>query len=418
MSTFYKMVEWAATANIYEVNIRQYSDAGTFRGFQTHLARLSEMGVKILWLMPITLISEFERQGTLGSYYACSSYTEINPEFGNASDFKNLVAEAHSLGMKIMIDWVANHTGYRHEWALQHPEWYQKNEHGDFTENHGWTDVIDLDYHSHEMRIAMINAMQYWVKAFNIDGFRCDMAHLVPLDFWHSARKACEEIKPLFWLGECDEDNYSEIFDATYTWRWMHAIENFIQDAGSFQDMFSIIQHYNHLPAGALKMYFTSNHDENSWNGTEYEKYGKLALPLAVFTQMVKGIPLIYSGQELPNLKRLKFFEKDIIEWHKSGLQLHGFYKQLLQLRNFSPAFESDAIYICNAIEDCGISITRRKNDTEIIALFNFSDKQKIQVQSPNTAGKFTSLCSGVTYNFNEEETFELLPCEYLMYVK
>lgn len=418
MSTFYKMVEWAETANIYEVNIRQYSDAGTFRGFQTHLARLREMGVKILWLMPITPISEFERQGTLGSYYACSSYTEINPEFGNDIDFKNLVAEAHSLGMKIMIDWVANHTGYRHEWALHHPEWYQKNEHGDFTENHGWTDVIDLDYHNHEMRIAMMNAMQYWVKEFNIDGFRCDMAHLVPLDFWHSARKACEEIKPLFWLGECDEDNYSEVFDATYTWRWMHAIENFIQDAGSFQDMFSIIQHYDHLPAGALKMYFTSNHDENSWNGTEYEKYGKLALPLAAFTQMVKGIPLIYSGQELPNLKRLKFFEKDIIEWHKSGLQLHGFYKQLLQLRNFSPAFESDAIYICNAIEDCGISITRRKNDTEIIALFNFSDKEKIRAQPQNRAGKFTSLCSGVTYNFNEGETFELLPGEYLLYVK
>ncbi len=170
------------------------------------------MGVEILWLMPITPISQKERLGSLGSYYACSSYTKINPEFGNLNDFKQLVDAAHQLGFKLIIDWVANHTGWDHHWTFEHPDWYVKDVNGMFTEVNGWKDVIDLDYNQANMRQAMIKAMQYWVRECDIDGFRCDMAHLVPLDFWVEARKQCDALKPLFWLAECDEPSYHCFF--------------------------------------------------------------------------------------------------------------------------------------------------------------------------------------------------------------
>jgi len=225
MAVHFKTVDWAVNTNIYEVNIRQYTPEGTFNAFAKHLPRLKDMGVDILWLMPITPISVAERQGTLGSYYACSSYVQINPEFGNLADFKKLVDEAHILGIKLIIDWVANHTGYGHEWTINHADWYMKDAAGNFTEENGWKDVIDLNYDVAPMREAMIKAMQYWVTECDIDGFRCDMAHLVPLDFWMGARKQCDRLKPLFWLAECEEVKYHDAFDVSYAWQWMHTTE-------------------------------------------------------------------------------------------------------------------------------------------------------------------------------------------------
>ena len=185
------------------------------------------MGIEVLWFMPITPISIEKRKGTLGSYYACSDYTATSPEFGTIGDFKNLVAHAHQLGLKVIIDWVANHTGWDHRWTIEHPEYYVKDAAGNFTERNGWDDVIDLDYNNMEMRLALVEAMKYWVTETGIDGFRCDMAHLVTLDFWKEARAALEPIKKLFWYHECEEISYHSVFDATYTWRWMHKTEDF-----------------------------------------------------------------------------------------------------------------------------------------------------------------------------------------------
>src|SRR5215831_2889247 len=264
MNIQFEKVSWIDGANVYEVNIRQYTPEGTFSAFMKHLSRLKKMGVKILWLMPVTPISKKLRMGSLGSYYACSSYIKINPEFGTLDDLKELVQEAHQLEMKLIIDWVANHTGWDHHWTVENPGWYKKDEHGNFKDFHGWTDVIDLNYESKEMRVAMIEAMEFWIKECDIDGFRCDMAHLVPLDFWKIARQHCDSFKPLFWLGECEVPEYHEVLDVSYAWEWMHVSEKVVKQIASLQHMKDVLSKYQKYPNKGLKLFFTSNHDENS----------------------------------------------------------------------------------------------------------------------------------------------------------
>jgi len=404
---------------VYEVNIRQYTPEGSFNAFAAHLPRLKEMGIDILWLMPVTPISITERQGSLGSYYACSSYTDINPEFGSHADFTALVEQAHALGMKLIIDWVANHTGYDHHWTRSHPEWYIKDKEGNFTERNGWKDVIDLDFSQVAMRKALIEAMQYWVKEFNIDGFRCDMAHLVPLDFWIDARTACDAIKPLYWLAECEEVNYHQAFDTSYAWWWMHTTEKFVKAQAGLHDVREVLHAYSQYPQGASKLFFTSNHDENSWNGTEYEKYGLCAKAWAVFTCTWQGMLLIYSGQENPNLKRLAFFDKDLIEW-KTEPALHQFYQQLLALRKNNKAITEGETFILPTESSSIMAYLRRKNNDLVLVLLNLSEKERatIQVTHEWLNGKFQHLFSGLNYTFAGTEHYELLPGDFLVYVK
>jgi glycosidase len=368
--------------------------------------------------MPITPISQKGKKGSLGSYYACSSYTKINPEFGTESDFKQLVNAAHTLGMKVIIDWVANHTGRQHEWMDIHPEWFSRNEVGAFTERNGWEDVVDLNYDNAEMRQALIGAMQYWVKNFNIDGFRCDMAHLVPLNFWLEARISCEVIKPLFWLAECEESNYHPCFDASYAWDWMHVTEKIHKKFAGVNDVYQILENYTRYPNGALKLFFTSNHDENSWNGSEYEKYGIAAKSWAVFTFTWKGIPLIYSGQELPNYKRLQFFDKDLIEWvHEPSL--HHFYKTLSNCRKNNPALITGATYILPLQSDGVMAYLRFNESNVILIILNVSHElQKIAFAHELITGTFKNIFSGLAFEFNKEVAFELMPGDYFVYVK
>ncbi|HEX3025368.1 MAG TPA: alpha-amylase family glycosyl hydrolase [Chitinophagaceae bacterium] len=375
MATHFSTTDWAKNSNIYEVNIRQYTSEGTFVAFAKHMPRLKDMGVEILWLMPVMPISYEIRQGALGSYYACSSYTEINPEYGTLDDFKSLMREAHRLGLKIIIDWVANHTGWDHHWTKEHPDWYMKDAAGNFTEENGWHDVIDLNYDVKEMRLAMIDAMKYWITECDIDGFRCDMAHLVPLDFWTDARTACEEIKKLFWLAECEVVQYHDVFDVTYAWAWMHATEKFVKGNASLNDVRNVLHDYSQYPQGAQKLFFTSNHDENSWNGTEYEKYGDAAKPFAVFTSTWNGLPLIYSGQELPNYKRLKFFDKDLIEW-TANIALHNFYKTLLSLRK-NKAIANGETFILPTDNNGLMAFIRKKENDAVLVLLNLSVEEK-----------------------------------------
>jgi len=418
MDASFNTVTWANESIIYEVNIRQYTPEGTFKAFQKHLPRLKEMGVTLLWLMPITPISEKLKKGTLGSYYACSSYTKINPAYGNESDLLALIHSAHGLGMKVIIDWVANHTGAKHEWMDKNPEWFLRDAQGNFTERNGWEDVVDLNYDNQPMRDALIASMQYWVRHFNIDGFRCDMAHLVPLDFWKAARAACDNIKTLFWLAECEEVGYHQVFDVSYAWAWMHAIEKTRHDLSGLNDVFNILHAYDQYPAGALKLFFTSNHDENSWNGTEYEKFGVAAKAWAVFTYTWKGIPLIYSGQELPNHKRLQFFDKDCIEWNEKPA-LHDFYKTLATCRQQYPAILNGANYILPSDSNGVMAYLRYDNTNVVLVLLNISpDIQKIACTHDLIKGTFTNIFSGLQFSFDREEAFELMPGDYLVYVK
>lgn len=388
---------WIEHCSLYEVNVRQYTPEGTFAAFAKHLPRIKEMGVDVLWFMPVTPISVEKRQGTLGSYYAASEFTNTNSEFGTLEDFGAVVKEAHKLGLKVIIDWVANHTGCDHVWTRSKPHFYKKDAQGNFYDNHGWIDVIDLNYYDGEMRQCMIDSMSFWVKKFDIDGFRCDMAHLVPLDFWREARIKLDALKPLFWLAETEDGHYLDVFDCCYAWHWMHSTKSFIDGKLKLQDLRELLAKYEKdYPPETTHLFFTSNHDENSWNGTEYEKYGEAAKPFAVFSVLWNGIPLIYSGQELPNQKRLKFFEKDLIEWNEKPA-MHDFYKRLLNLRKKHPAIvaarsKKPEIMKTN-VDEYVFGFVRRKNNEDVLVLLNLSPNHLfVQLPEGYVYGEFKEL--------------------------
>ena len=329
------------SSNIYEVNTRQYTPEGTFNAFIKHLPRLKKMGIEILWFMPIYPIGAINRKGSLGSYYSIKDFTAVNPEFGTLNDFKILVDEIHKYGMKIILDWVANHAAWDNAWTISHPDFFLQDDLGNFQSPYDWTDVIQINHNSKEQQEAMINAMAYWITEFNIDGFRADLAHLTPLSFWKNARQHLEKKKKeLIWLAETEEINYHEAFDISYTWKWMHATEAFVKDRHDPDMLKNVLAAASSEFTNYMRMYFTSNHDENSWNGTEYEKYGIFLNAFTVFSFTYNhAVPLIYSGQELPNKKRLKFFDKDVIEWNEN-ISHENFYKILLDYRHREPLFK------------------------------------------------------------------------------
>jgi glycosidase len=313
----------------------------------------------------------------------------INPEFGTSGDFKALVNEAHSMGFKVIIDWVANHTGWDHVWTKSHPDYFKRDEvTGDFMMASGMDDIIELDFEKDETIEAMIKAMQFWIEEFDIDGFRCDLAFWVKLEFWQRARTKLEKIKQLFWLGEFDElDNpeYGQVFDASYSWTWMHATKNFYHGDRDLNKLISILKKYDDLGDSTMRAWFTTNHDENSWNGTEYEKYGDMAPLLAVFSATWNGVPLIYNGQEVSNQKRLAFFEKDPIDW-ESGLNQRSFYKKLFDLHRSHPALRGGdpgvQTFRLKTSEPGKVLAFSRKNDgKEILIVLNFSGEElKVEI--------------------------------------
>lgn len=428
MAAISKSVAWGHTTNIYEVNVRQYTAEGTFNAFSKEMPRLKEMGVQTLWFMPITPIAQKNKKGSMGSPYACSDYTSINPEFGTLDDFKSLVQEAHRQGFKVIIDWVANHTGWNHIWTNQHPEYYLRDTAtGDFKKASGMDDIIELDYKNPALRKAMIEAMQYWVKETDIDGFRCDLAAWVEVDFWQEARPQVDSVKHLFWLGEFDElenPDYGKVFDASYTWTWMHKTREFYQNKLPLNVLDSLLERYSNIGDGSMRAWFTTNHDENSWNGTEYDKYGKMAKALAVFSATWNGIPLLYSGQELPNMKKLEFFEKDAIAW-TGKYELQDFYKTLLNLHSGHAALRAGdsqvMTYRLKTSSDEHIMAYLRKNgDKEILVILNLSDKEPLtlEITDEYVKGDFRNVFSGEKKDFSKDKKLVMQAWEYLVYEK
>jgi glycosidase len=418
-----KPIAWSYNTNIYEVNLRQYTQEGSFDAFAAALPRLKDMGVETLWFMPVTPISKEKRLGTLGSYYACSDYTAVNPEYGTLEDFKRLVQSAHALGLKVMIDWVANHTGWDHRWTHEHPDFYRQNLDGHFFDQHGWADVIDLNYDNKELWSAMLQAMQFWVDEFDIDGFRCDMAMLVPLEFWRYVRTELDKRKALFWLAECEEIHYHEVFDATYTWRLLHKMEAYCKKETDLAGLSEVLHYYYSMfPPGALRAYFTTNHDENSHSGSEYERLGSAAKAFAVFCCTWDGIPLIYSGQELPLTRRLNFFDKDPIEWN-GKYELHDFYKTLLTLRKTNNALkagdaESAPVRLLTNASHFVFAFFRQKDNNRLLVLLNLSNENKplVHLSDPTAYGEYQNLFSGSQLVVNEHTYFNLSAWEYLVF--
>ena len=422
----FQPVSWAHHTNIYEVNIRQYTHEGTLNAFATHLPRLKDMGVETLWFMPLQPIGKQHRKGTLGSYYSISDYTSMNPEYGTLEDFRSLVEAVHRYGMKVIIDWVANHTSWDHVWTQTHPEFFSKNEHDHFRPPYpDWSDVIHLNYDNRELWNAMVGGMKFWVNNFNIDGFRCDMAHLVPLDFWKHARTELDKGKKLFWLAETEESHYHEAFDASYTWEFLHKMEAYWKRETNIDGLFEILQRYNDsFPKNAIRMFFTSNHDENSHSGSEYERMGQAAKTFAVLCATWNGIPLIYSGQELPGTQRLQFFDKDPIQW--SGIfGLQSFYESLLKLHAHHEALRAAdenviTFRISTTANDHVFSFLRRNGESEVLVLLNLSANEDLsfEIRSELVSGKYTNIFNGETVDFTNSMDVQMKAWDYLVYQK
>jgi len=334
-------IEWSKNAVIYEVNVRQYTEAGTFKAFEAELPRLKELGVDILWLMPVHPIGLKNRKGSLGSYYSIRDYTAVNPEFGTLEDMKSLIAKTHELGMYIILDWVANHSAWDHAWVTEHPEYYAVDSTGSMVSPFDWTDVVAFNYDNPAMREAMKNDMLFWVRDMDIDGFRCDVAGEVPTEFWVDVRSALDDVKPVFMLAEAEKaELVEEAFDMDYGWHQHHLMNEIAKgniDANEMNAYFDTLD--VKYPERSFKMYFTTNHDENSWNGTVEERLGDAADVLSVLSFTVGDMPLIYNGQESALNKRLLFFEKDLIDWE--GYSKTDFFKKLTSLKHNQKALWS-----------------------------------------------------------------------------
>ena len=342
---------WSRRAVIYEVNVRQYTAEGTLRALLPHLPRLKSLGVDVIWLMPVQPIGRKNRKGTMGSYYSISDYTAINPEFGTMADFDTLVAAAHREGLKVLLDWVPNHTAFDHPWITQHKDWYVTRADGTIVnarDNEGhdtdWTDVAELNYDNPQLRRAMIDAMRWWLDRGHVDGFRCDVAGGVPLDFWLQARTALRAVRPdLFMLAESEDPRLHAAFDMTYGWELHHLLNQIAQGKRPAPAVDAYLARQDSLfGRDAYRLYFTSNHDENSWNGSEFERMGPNALPAFVLAATLRGsMPLLYTGQEVSVRKRLRFFEKDTVDW--SGESLAPFYRSRFELKHLHQSIANGA---------------------------------------------------------------------------
>ena len=369
---------WIMQGNIYEVNTRQYTPQGTFNAFAPNLQRLKDMGVQTLWFMPINPISKVGRKGVLGSYYAVSDYDAINPEYGTMNDWKTLVSKAHSMGFKVVIDWVPNHTGADHPWLTNHPNFFIKDSTGKPAVAFDWDDVRQLDYKNAEMQDSMIAAMKYWITQSDIDGFRCDVAWNVPGEFWKKCIAQLKAAKPgLFFLAEGDKPYLLQNgFDAFYPWDEFHKMIEVAQGKRPAFALDSVKNRYDTAyPPNAIPMYFTSNHDENSWNKADYATMpGASHAPFAVLTQtFAHSVPLIYSGQEGPFLDSVSFFYKDTIQFGQ--YKRAAFYKTLLNLRKNNPALAADASFkkLRTSNDAAMYAFEREKNGSKVLVVLNLS---------------------------------------------
>ena len=386
---------WSAQSNIYEVNLRQYSASGSIKDFEKHLPRLKQMGVEILWFMPINPIGIEERKMTssdLGSYYAVRNYKEVNKEFGTMADWKAMVKHAHSMGFKVIIDWVPNHTATDNPWMKTHPDFYKRDKTGNATYDADYTDTRNLNYENMELRDTMINVMKFWIRATNIDGFRCDHVDPMPIDFWEKCITELKKIKDVFMLAESEKpEMHLAGFDETYAWSIKDAMKYLYDSKFSVSQFDSVLKHNIQVfSKNAFRLYFTTNHDENSWEGTEFEKYGDAYKAFAVFSEtFYQSVPLIYNGQEVPNKRRLKFFVKDPIEWNK--FEMAPFYKTLLSLRKSNVALAADASYkkLVTANDIAIFAYVREKGKHKVTVLFNLSNQpQSFTVKDQSVYGK------------------------------
>ncbi len=437
--TTVKQPDWSRNAVIYEVNLRQYTDSGTITAFAKELPRLKELGVDILWFMPVYPISQDGKKGELGSYYAVRDYKAFNPEFGTIEQFKNTVKKAHDLGMKVILDWVPNHTGRDNAWVSEHPDWYAKNEAGEMYGPYDWTDVYKLDYDNKEMRSAMVDAFKFWLTEADVDGFRCDVAGEVPTDFWDETRPQLDSVKEVFMLAEASKPELQKNgFNMGYNWPMKDLFSEIAATAGQYTfkdaqgnmrtfpekhaadiDSLLAVQELEY-PRDTYLMNMITNHDLNSWEGTEQERLGNLADAFAVLSYTLPGMPLIYTGQETGLNRALEFFKKDTPPVWEPRNSYFEFYKKLNHLKHTQPALQAGVNggeIVRYPTTDDNLYIFSRAVDNTCVYVFVNLGKENAEVKYTGN----TPAANETTINFftGASEAFpsSLAPGEYKVYV-
>ena len=448
-----RVPDWHKNAVIYEVNLRHYLKDNTFKAFESQIPRLKEMGIDLLWFMPVNPISVKNRKGELGSPYSVADYYNTNPEYGTLEDFKHMVQAIHDAGMYIIIDWVPNHTGWDNPWITEHPDWYTKDKNGNITDPidyntgkpWGWTDVADLNFDNKEMRIGMIDALKFWINETGIDGYRMDVAHGVPVDFWAQCADSLYKIKPLFMLseGEVPDIVNNGTFIADYGWEMHHNLNEIAASQGANRKKAANVVQGNvkegekhvkiknalsidTIMAKKAKQYqkgyqmqFTSNHDENSWAGTEFERMGDGHKAFAVLTATIPGLPLVYTGQESAMDKQLEFFKKDSIAW--GDYSYAGFYKTLFDLKHRNKALWNGSwggplVKISTGNDEHIYAFIREKDGDKAVVLINMSSKPQVaKLAGAGYGGMYNDVFAGHSYELKEGASIEFTPWSYLV---
>ena len=419
--------DWAYDATIYELNTRQATAEGTFQAAEALLPQLRENGIDIIWVMPCQPIGKITRKGTLGSYYSIIDYCAINPEFGTRADFEHFVAAAHKQGFKVILDWVANHTAPDSEWT-KNEGWHYRDSLGKLMVQYDWTDISKLNYGNQDMRNEMLKAMHWWMDSIGIDGFRCDVAGEVPTDFWNWAMSDLRKTYPyMFTLAE-DEDKAQELtetaFEMYYGWSLHHVMNEVAQGKKGVEDLWAnFAKADSTIRPEAIRMNFITNHDENSWNGTEQERMGEAVPLFQAFCYVVPGMPLIYTGQLSGNHHRLEFFEKDLIDIDEQYSQ-RELYKELNALRARNKALFSP---------ECGAPMQRvpadnghifacvrhkedKWRDNTVIAVMNMSgEEQNVTLDLTGYEGKYRCMCGKKTV-LEPIQAFTLAPWQFKIF--
>ena len=422
--------EWSYSAVLYEMNIRQLTPEGTLRAAEEKLEFLRSLGIDAIWLMPIYPIGEEGRKGSLGSYYSIKDYCAVNPEFGTMEDFDSFVAKAHALGMKVLLDWVANHTARDAKWLkTKSADWYEREADGTAKVPWDWTDTAKLNYANRDVWRGQIESMRFWIEKHNVDGFRCDMAMLVPIEFWQQVSTVLHAVKPdVFMLAEAEELNlFDNAFDMCYAWEIHHMMCDIAKGERRVWDLRNTLytdrQRY---PESAMKMMFTSNHDENSWSGSEFDRFGAAREAMTALTFVWEAaMPLIYTGQEVGYNHSFEFFERDHIPTaeYKAGADTE-LYRKLIELKHSQAALQAGerggrTIEIENNAKDCLMTFVREKGDSRVMAIMNLSP-YTIHANYNNGiyAGDYTNAITGERVTLPVEFEQDIEPWGYTLLYK
>lgn len=426
----YKNPEWSRSAVLYEMNLRQLTPEGTFAAAIKRLAFLRSVGVDAIWLMPIYPIGEQGRKGSLGSYYSIRDYKGINPEFGTVEEFRKFVDAAHALGMKVLLDWVANHTARDARWISEKPaDWYERDERGEAKVPWDWTDTAKLNYANHDVWLGQIDAMRYWVEEFKVDGFRCDMAMLLPIEFWQEASAELHRIKPdIFMLAEAEEDNlFNKAFNMSYQWNVHHIMVDIAKGARRVWDLRNAIHSERaRYPREAMRMSFTSNHDENSWSGSEQQRFcAALEVMTAMTFLMPSTMPLIYTGQEVGYNHSFEFFERDAIpEAAYIENRTTELYRRLTALKHRERSLDAgewggEVVEIENNAKDCMMTFVREVEGSRVVAIMNLSPYTiHADFRTGIYAGDYVDAMSGEHVYLDEHVERDIAPWCYQILTK